>query len=308
MLRNKTALKIFSLLAAIFLWLYVMGEIDPEMRQTVRDIPVSYVGTDILEEKGLAVVQKEEIFVTAVIEGKRSDVNKVKDAGLTAYVDVSECDKGKNTVKINITLPGTVSLESLSDSTLKVKVEKLAKAEKPVEIEFTDAVEGSDKMARVLEYEMETIAVKGASGSVDSIETFKGEISSNDASEEESKWLKVSLTPVTKSGDEVPGVEAERKKIKVRIQMLSIKTVNLKVVTENVEKGISVEKVEAPSRLQLLGPVYTVEKLEEVTGTVDIKGITEDTTKDIILSLPKDTFILEKNNSPVAEITVRKTE
>lgn len=308
MLRNKTFLRIFSLLAAILLWIYVMGEVDPETRQTIRDIPVSFEGTEILAEEGLAVMQEEEFFVTAVIEGRRSDVNDVKNAGLTAYVDVAACDKGKNKEKINVAVPDSVSLESLSESSVKVKVEELKEAQKPVEIEFTDTVSGADKIARVMEYEMKSMNVKGAESSVDRIVAFKGTVSANKASEDESRWVKVSLTPVAESGDEILGITAEREKIKVRIQLLSIKTVDLKVDVKNLEEDMSVEKLEAPDRLQIIGPVYEVEKLEEVTGTVDLEGVKGTVSREVVLSLPEDTFVLEGNNRPVAGITVKEAE
>lgn len=308
MLKNKTFLRIFSLLAAIFLWVYVMGEVDPETRQTIRDIPVSFEGTEMLAEEGLAVVQEEELFVAAVIKGRRSDVNDVKNAGLTAYVDVSACDKGKNTEKINVAVPDSVSLESLSGTSVKVKVEDLVEVQKPVRIEFTDTVNGTDKTARVLEYQTESVSVKGAASAIDSIDSLKGVVSANKASAEESRWEKVSLTPVTASGNEVFGVTCETSSIKVRIQLLAIKTVDLKVDAKNLEEGMTVEKLEAPNRLQIMGPVYMVEGLEEVTGTVDLENVEGTVFREVILLLPVDTFVLEQENEPVAEVTVKAAE
>ena len=83
MLNNKTLLKIISLAIAVFLWIYVMGEVDPETRVKVYGIEVSYVNTDALADSGLAVADDEPLSVNAVIEGKRSDVNKAKKKGLS---------------------------------------------------------------------------------------------------------------------------------------------------------------------------------------------------------------------------------
>ena len=55
MLRNNMVLKIISLLIAIFLWVYVMGEVDPTATQTIRDIPVSLLNEDWLEDNELAI-------------------------------------------------------------------------------------------------------------------------------------------------------------------------------------------------------------------------------------------------------------
>lgn len=96
MLKNKTVLKIVSLVIAIFLWIYVMGEVDPETKVKVYGIEVNYINTELLAENGLAVAEDEPVTINATIEGKRSDVNKAKKKGLTASVDVSRCKSGKN--------------------------------------------------------------------------------------------------------------------------------------------------------------------------------------------------------------------
>ena len=78
MLKNKTVLKIVSLVIAIFLWIYVMGEVDPETKVKVYGIEVNYINTELLAENGLAVAEDEPVTINATIEGKRSDVNKAK--------------------------------------------------------------------------------------------------------------------------------------------------------------------------------------------------------------------------------------
>ena len=125
MLDNKTFIKIISLIAAVCLWVYVMGEVDPNTKENISNIPVSFTGTDALAEKDLAVVQEQETFISAAISGKRSEVHDIKRSGLTAYVDVSSCQKGKNTGKINISLPEGVKLKNVSDNTMHFKVEPL---------------------------------------------------------------------------------------------------------------------------------------------------------------------------------------
>ena len=47
MLKNKTVLKIVSLVIAIFLWIYVMGEVDPETKVKVYGIEVNYINTEL---------------------------------------------------------------------------------------------------------------------------------------------------------------------------------------------------------------------------------------------------------------------
>ena len=56
MLNNKTFLRIFSLVAAVLLWMYVMGEVDPTKTSVVSNITVSFMNSDVLAEEGLAPI------------------------------------------------------------------------------------------------------------------------------------------------------------------------------------------------------------------------------------------------------------
>ena len=91
MLNNKTFLRIFSLVVAVLLWMYVMGEVDPAKTSTVSNITVSFTNSDVLVEGGLAPIENENMQISAKIKGKRSLVNDVKRNGMSAYVEVSSC-------------------------------------------------------------------------------------------------------------------------------------------------------------------------------------------------------------------------
>ena len=45
MLENKNVLKIISLIIAILLWVYVMGEVNPDTKEKISDIEVTFVPT-----------------------------------------------------------------------------------------------------------------------------------------------------------------------------------------------------------------------------------------------------------------------
>ena len=55
MFENKSVLRIISLVAAVLLWFYVMGEVDPEKKAKINNIPVYFTNMDELAEEGLAV-------------------------------------------------------------------------------------------------------------------------------------------------------------------------------------------------------------------------------------------------------------
>lgn len=61
MLENKNVLKIISLIIAILLWVYVMGEVNPDTKEKISDIEVTFVNTETLADEGLAVVHEQDL-------------------------------------------------------------------------------------------------------------------------------------------------------------------------------------------------------------------------------------------------------
>ena len=98
-----------SLLVAIGLWMFVMSSVDPETSQRVTGIKVEMQGTNVLEDEGLKATLVKPKMIAITIEGKRSQIKKAQKKGISAYIDVSTCDYGKNEAEIFIKLPDGVS-------------------------------------------------------------------------------------------------------------------------------------------------------------------------------------------------------
>ena len=120
MLTNKKVLMLVSLLIAIGLWMFVMGNVDPEVSERVNGIQVEMQGTDSLDDQGLTAALNKPKIVSVTIEGKRSQVKKAKDKGIKAYIDVSTCEYGKNEAEIYVKIPDKargVTVEDISSET-----------------------------------------------------------------------------------------------------------------------------------------------------------------------------------------------
>ena len=96
MLSKKPVLIILSIITAMFLWVYVTGNVDPDTKSKVSNITVNLVNTEELANQGLAVSNEDELTASTVITGKRSVVNKIKYNGIKATVDVGKAQKGEN--------------------------------------------------------------------------------------------------------------------------------------------------------------------------------------------------------------------
>lgn len=309
MLNNNTLIKIISLIAAVCLWVYVMGEIDPNKKINIGNVPVTFTGTEALAEKDLAVVQEDEIFINVMISGKRSEVNDIRKTGLTAYVDVTDCEKGKNTGKININLPDGIKLENISQSTLRFKVEELVSEKKPVVIDFTaEANGGGSTVDRALELSPETVTVRGAKSSVKKVTHVKGTVDSQKVSEQVSKQVNVEVVPVTKENVRVYGVEPSEHNVRVNVQRLVRKSMKLEVAVKNVEDGYAVDKITGVDTVSIAGPADVIKNMDKIEGVIDLSGIVASATVEVIPDLPEYIFLLDEDEPLSVTVTMKAAQ
>ena len=53
--KNRGLYMVLSVILAIALWVYVVGILNPDSSGPVRNLPVEFVGTDVLESRGLMI-------------------------------------------------------------------------------------------------------------------------------------------------------------------------------------------------------------------------------------------------------------
>lgn len=303
MLKNKTVLKICSVVIAICLWVYVIGEVDPESRKKISNIEVAYANTEVLAENGLAVTDEEQTVISAVIEGKRSDVNDAKQRGLKASVDVSRCKEGSNTLEIIFTLPDGVKLDSTSEEKIEVNVAELVSEEKPVVISVSDNGDEQNEIPWVIGYKPETVYVKGARNIVDKVDHVSGVINVAQVTEQ-MKNLEADLIPVDKNGNEVEGVEASYEVAFADVQLLSSKKAKLEIKTENLEGNLQVEEIKADKTVRIVGNQDVIDSMDKIEGTVDLSGMTSSGKAEINIELPEGVYLYNERTA-AAQVTLK---
>lgn len=307
MLNNKTFLRIFSLVTAVLLWMYVMGEVDPTKTSVVSNITVSFMNSDMLAEEGLAPIENENMQISAKIKGKRSLVNDVKRNGMSAYVDVSSCKEGKNTVEVKINTPDGISVESTSDEYLTFEVEAIEEAEKPVSISFEGKSGSKSKVPWVLSFMPETVTVSGASSLIDKVSEVRGTVSVADMSEDHSSWEYATVTAVDEKSNAVAGVSVQDGSVTAEVRILTVKTVTLEVSAENMEDGYEADSISADSQIKIVAPAEVLDYVDSIKGTADMTGVSDTETHKIKLNfdLPEGVYLYNSNEPVTAKIRLK---
>lgn len=290
MFNNNNVLRLVSLVIAVCLWVYVMGEVNPETKLKVGDINVGFVNTEVLQSQGLAVAETEPISLTATIKGKRSDVYDIKKQGLTAYIDVADCDEGKNTVNVQVNVPDGIRLENLSKETAEITVEKLVTDTKEVKIAFSEVAQENELIPWATYYEPEEIIVSGAASSVAAIDHIKGVIDAH-VVKEESKNVEAVLTPVDKDGGIIAGINMSYEIVYADVQLLNKKEVGVNIDVINLEPGVEVDDVVTEEQVVIVGNEDILKGINNLEAELDMTGITKDQTVNMNIMLPEGVYL-----------------
>lgn len=110
---NKPLYIIFSVLIATALWFYVRSVDDSDYTRTISNIPVTFVGEDILHANGLMVAADTQETVDLTVQGRQSVVSQLRRDNVTVQVDLSRIPaEGEHQRAYDIIWPSSVSTSS----------------------------------------------------------------------------------------------------------------------------------------------------------------------------------------------------
>jgi YbbR domain-containing protein len=125
-MKNKIIYGLLSVVIAFGLWLYVITVISPESEATFYNVPVVLENEAVLKENGLMVDEEKDFFVTLVLSGNRSDLNRLKSSDIMVVANLGRISKaGPQTLPYDISIPGgnnSITVVSSSPETITVNI------------------------------------------------------------------------------------------------------------------------------------------------------------------------------------------
>lgn len=304
MLDNKKFNIVLSVLIAVGIWAYVIGETNPTDTKTYRDIPIQFLGEESLDENDLAVldVSAESLHVT--VTGTRANVNRLRPGDITASVNLEEAAKGENQLRVNIRVPDNIELEDKSLNKVTVTVE--AKIEKEIDVlPQYEGVFSTDQEPITVELSRSKVTVTGAQSLVEQVDHASALVQEGEVTDK-LKTIACRLEPVNKGGEVVERVKLSAGLVQVTTELGTAKTVPLKVPVVDLSDGTLEKSVSAPKTITIKGKSSVLESIESVTAeAIDLTDVTEDTTVKIVPVLPADVQVSGRSaESLTAEIKV----
>ncbi|MBR5315389.1 MAG: hypothetical protein IKU44_01250 [Firmicutes bacterium] len=286
MLENKKVNMIISLVIAISLWAFVIGEVNPEATRVYREIPVRLVNEQVLEENGLAVFSVSDTIMSITVTGNRSDVNQINTKDIVARVDLERAVPGTNQLPISVRVPSKVDIDSQSIEKVTVVVEYKVEKDVPIQVVYNGSFEEEAEPVTI-EQSLDTVTVSGAESSVGRVAYVEAVVEEGSVAEDPQTFT-CNLIPMDGNGMQVNRVELSHNSVDITAELVKKITVPLHVPILNDEDENMERKVTVPETITLKGRNSDLESIEKIEAeTVDIRNVMENATLEIKPILPE---------------------
>lgn len=296
---SSTVYKIISVLIAVILWAYVAFQENTEMTWWVRNVPITIVGTEILDQNGYYITETDQSTIDVKIKGERSVLAKVTAADITAILDVSTViAAGSTTLSCDVSVDKkNVDISDTRKNSIVVTAEKITTDIYPVS---TNIVGAPAKGYGIFEPSTNPteVTVRGSEsivGSIASVSTKSVSVSGVSSSNS----VTVGLTAFDADGKAVSGVTFEPASVEVSYTVLKEKSVSLVVPLIKVPYGKKVTY--EPQTVKIYAAPEDIASVTEVrTEAVDVSLLEDGGKLSLSLSLPYGVYASEQGGDIVA--------
>lgn len=305
---------VIAILCAVLVWFYVDLTVEPEVKKTIHDIPVEFVGDDVLEKEGLMVSDGENTTLSLTFSGTRAVVSQLKRANIKVTADLSEqiTEAGVQSVEYNVNYPSNVRLSS-SRSIREIELTVVKMNTKTVSVEgvFEGSVaDGYLSDESKFQFDTSFITVGGEESQVAQIDHAEAVLAEQNLTDTWSGTL--SLILVDKNGEELDqtGLTLSQTEVETTFPVSMVKTIPLKVsLTEG--GGATAEDVSCtvtPSTIQVSGTAEDLEGLEELNlGTVDLAQVVTTLRSSFDITLPDGVTCSSGEKTASVDVTIKSS-
>lgn len=304
---NRTFTIIISIVIAFFLWIYVIGEVNPTIEQTITNVPVQLLNVESLTARDLAISGDGEYTVDVIVEGKRSDIMKVSEKEIIAEADLFGWSKGENFIPVKVQVPDAFDIIEVKSPKIQVTIENLVALSKPVTVIFKGEMPQGYEEGEV-EIKPSEIEVTGAKTDVQTVSQVQVTVDVSELSQDK-KNIQAEAMAVNQVGMLIENVKLSSNYVNVSAKLSKLKEVALKV--EMIGKpvdGIDIE-TKVPDKIYIKGSKNAIKDITSVYAEpVDISEITANDTIPLSLILPDGVEIAKGYEKLQLEVSTIKVD
>ena len=305
MLENSKTRLVISFILAFALWFYVVGQMNPPMRKTYRDIAITLTNEQSLSDNGLSVLNWSDDSLRVTVSGKRSTINKLSKADIVATVDLTNAAEGTNKLPIDLKIPENIEIDNQSLDEITVSVEERITKTRDVRVQYLgDHPAGSEPAT--IKADPDSVRVSGAKSIVEKVSYVKAEVDADEMPDELSSSMSV-LTPVTSGGNTVENVSLSSTQCKITSILYKTRKVKLIVPVRDKSDDGYTRTTSCQDMITIKGPTADIASVKRIKAEpVDITGIRENMKIDVVPILPEGIYAAEADRDIKLTVKVSK--
>ena len=295
LLDSKVFWAVISLIASLFIWVYITGTQEEIITQSFNNVEVMLIGEDTLQAtRGYVVTNVSAETVSVKISGTRGNIGTLSASDVKAVINVSLISStGTLTQYYTLTYPDNVnedavSLVSSNPQTISFDVTKMSSKSVPVEAKFVGST-AENYIAGEVEFEPKTIKVSGPESMLEKIDHIYAEMGGDDLTM--TRTAEIPIVLIDKDGNtmESEGLEFDVPTVTVTIPISMMKEVPLYVqcvygagATEE-NTVISIE----PNKIMISGDTEIVSGINRIDlATIDLTDFSLTHQDTYLIPLP----------------------
>lgn len=312
--QNKWLYVILSIAIAIALWAYVGKVQNPERTTTIRNIPVTFVGEDILQGRGLMISTGADQTVSLTISGRQDALARLSADTVAVSVNVSSIEQtGEYTLSYepSYTMPSTVSGSSLVVTgrhplNINFTVAKLAKRSIPVKGIITGSV-AEGYQSGEFSFSPSELEIWGEESVVNQVDYAQVALAQNNMSEVYSGELPFTLVNYDGTTVESGIVDTGVPLIRTTLPIVQLKEVELAV---NIIPGGGATEMDIqyeinPKTIMVAGAAADLEGMDQIyLGSIDLAKVISSGTIRFPISLSPELTNVSGMAEAAVDITI----
>ncbi len=298
-LEGNTTIKIFAVLIAVVLWLYVIVTVNPVEGHLLKAQDIHLVNSQILEANNLVVVSGEEFKTDVTIKTGKGDLLKLKKSDFFVYVDLSEIRlPGTYLQKIGVKMNGKdITPESIKPEKIEIKVDRIVTVKRDLAVHTSGKLkDGFYTDESLIRPEKDKITIKGAESVLEKIYNGVVSIPLNGRNSDFSEKIGVILMGAdgeVVTSDFVTVLDGD---IKVDATVYKKKTVP--VVLNGIPEDVNYTL--KPDEIEIAGPPDIIDATENITvDNVKLSGKQAGYEEEISVKLPSGIIRTDSTNPKI---------
>ncbi|TJX14050.1 hypothetical protein E9840_07190 [Tissierella creatinini] len=306
--KSDITAKITCILIAIFLWSFVMSEVDP-IRTKQYNVKVALNNISALDRQSLVVMEPQEVTVNIEVSGKKSDLHRFLSSNINAFVDLSGYSEGQVKIPVMTSLIGQTSGVSITDvrpREILFTLDRLVTKEMPLIINTTGELPENYVLGD-LTSKSKSVLISGPRTWVNEVNKV---IASVDLSERTSTTTEAFGTVIIDDeGKEVRGVSKEPNSVDITIPVLRTVSLPIELITANeLPPNFSITNINiTPSAIKVKGN-SNIANLQKInTVEVDINSLLGKSALEVELNFPEGVELLNPDEKVIIKYDIEET-